>query len=294
MFYICIASPFAQRRDSITVFISEFLCLFLVVIIGIRSLENLSDNIKFYTSTICVIVIWLTELTIVIRFVLRIYSINITSLETFANDTQNPAIVPISNNLEKQSSAGADKKSDLSIDKLAESIVKEKEKDEDEEEAIETFAPFQAYKFIKPNNNENLNKTAIEHINDTSETGDIVNRLPAKHETRIFTETSHETRLNTRNFFESKPETKNFSEIKSESRAITGNSYNTNDFTVAKKSRKPDITQTTNFYINTSSQYGFKERIPNITEELRINNFLEKVNNTKLQVGNRGFTNNFS
>lgn len=137
VFYICLATPFVHKRDSVTVFISEFLCLLLVIFIGIRSLNSISENTKYYTSAFCVFIIWITEFVIVTRFVLSIVMHKKSSLEIDQNETSSAVVVPI--NILKP-----------------EILVKERnllkdniENSKDLDDNIQSFYPMDPYKFIK-------------------------------------------------------------------------------------------------------------------------------------------------
>ncbi|OMJ74405.1 hypothetical protein SteCoe_26661 [Stentor coeruleus] len=117
--YVCITRPFAMKFDAITVVISEFLCLFLVVLIGIRSLDDLTSNMKYYLTFGCVLIIWVTEITIIVRFILDFVLFKKTSLDTLANETQGPTVVPIESQVMDDKILSPVKRTEISIDCLS-------------------------------------------------------------------------------------------------------------------------------------------------------------------------------
>ena len=72
MIYIAFSRPFQKRFEGVIVFLSELSLLILVVLIGIRSMDTLSDSNKYKASIFCVSIIWLAEFLILLRFILRI------------------------------------------------------------------------------------------------------------------------------------------------------------------------------------------------------------------------------
>jgi hypothetical protein len=119
-----------MKFDAMTVFISEFFCLFLVVLIGIRSLDNLSDDAKYYLSCGCVFVIWITEISIVARYVLAVVISKKTSLDTLANETQSPAVMPIASQTVDDKILPSVKRTEVSMDRLANIDFNEHNKNE--------------------------------------------------------------------------------------------------------------------------------------------------------------------
>lgn len=256
--YILFAKPFAQRRDSITVFISDFLCLILVIIVGLRSLENLSDDAKYYTSIFCVLIIWATEIVIITRYVLKVVSAQKTSLESLPNETQTPAIAPIMHRTTEDKGKNAIKRFEKSHENLSESINNEHS---ESNEVIETYNPLEPYRYIKHDFSNNLNNTVIEpsEIKKKPGTNKVLPKI----------------------------EVVSVPDLKFESRAMNTYAFDTNDYTVANRSRADSILASdTNR--NPKTLNGNTDRHSNISLELKMNNFLEKVNASKLQVGNKG------
>lgn len=117
--YICIARPFAMKFDALTVIISEFFCLLLVVLIGIRSTDNLSDDAKYYLSCSCVFTIWITEISIIARYVLAVVLSKKTSLDTLAIETQSPTVMPAASQTVDDKALHSVKRTEVSMDRLA-------------------------------------------------------------------------------------------------------------------------------------------------------------------------------
>lgn len=258
--YIIFAKPFAQKIDTLTVFISEFFCLILVVIVGIRSLQDLSDDEKYYTSTFCVVIIWATEIVIITRYVLKVVLVQRTSLDTLVNETQTPAIVPIINRTTEIQGNNIAKRVEKSLENLSESINNE---NSESNEVIETYNPLEAYKYLKNDFTGNLNNTVIEpseaEKNKKSRTNKVIPKI----------------------------EIVSAADLKFESRAMNSYAFDTNDYTVANRSRADSILASDTNRIQKPLN-GQTDRHSSITLELKMNNFLEKVNASKLQVGNKG------
>ncbi|OMJ89342.1 hypothetical protein SteCoe_8546 [Stentor coeruleus] len=258
--YIIFAKPFAQKIDTITVFISEFFCLILVVIVGIRSLQDLSDDEKYYTSTFCVVIIWTTEIVIITRYVLKVVSVQRTSLDTLVNETQTPAIVPIINRTTEIQGNNIVKRVEKSLENLSESINNE---NSESNEVIETYNPLEAYKYLKNDFAGNLNNTVIEPSEAEKNKKPRASKVVPK--IQII----------------------NAADLKFEGRAMNSYAFDTNDYTVANRSRADSILASDTNRIQKLPN-GQTDRHSSITLELKMNNFLEKVNASKLQVGNKG------
>ncbi|OMJ86563.1 hypothetical protein SteCoe_11921 [Stentor coeruleus] len=271
VFYILLAKPFAQMKDSITVFISEFFCLILAIIIGIRSLENISDNTKYYTSVLCIIIIWATEIVIIVRYVLKVVSVQKTSLETLANQIQIPVTM---NHITETQGNNNEKKVEKSFEDLPESFINNLNSENNE--VIETLEPYKylkrdfadnlkrkLYKYFKRDFADNLNRTMIENSQVRNKKKPATNKVLPK---IVIV---------------------NAPDVKFESRAMNSFAFDTNDYTVANRSKVNSILAS-DTHRNKKTINGQTDRHSNIALELKMNNFLEKVNSTKLQVGNKG------
>lgn len=96
MIYIVFSRPFQKRFEGIIVFLSELSLLILVILIGIRSMDTLSESNKYNASISCVSIIWLTELLILLRFILRIiYYQDHPALARASATAANNSIMPI-------------------------------------------------------------------------------------------------------------------------------------------------------------------------------------------------------
>jgi hypothetical protein len=99
--YLIVSKPFKIKKDAVTVFLSEFLLFFFVLIIGFRSLNSVSEETHLFTSICGVCTLWLTQITISTRFILSLF----TRLTTdHLQNSQTSAIVPAQQPYESDSS----------------------------------------------------------------------------------------------------------------------------------------------------------------------------------------------
>jgi hypothetical protein len=90
--YIFKVKPYIKKSDTISVFVTELLSLFLVIFIGIRSL-SLGPNSKYYVTIFCVFLIWLSEAVIVARFYFAVREKSEAQTQAAALDETSPQIV---------------------------------------------------------------------------------------------------------------------------------------------------------------------------------------------------------
>ena len=138
VFYIVFANPFKHRRDTLTVLLSEILCLVLVVFISIRSLDWISDSTKANSSGMCVLLIWITEVVIIVRYVLAISSSTRTALEPLGGETASAIVAPTFNSTTENCK-------DLNIKNLGDVEKEFVEESIENDSHIEIFQPKEFY-----------------------------------------------------------------------------------------------------------------------------------------------------
>lgn len=70
--YIALARPFKHTYEAVTVFLTELLSLFLIIIVGVRSMDRISESFKNSATVGCIVIIWLNEIIICARFLFRL------------------------------------------------------------------------------------------------------------------------------------------------------------------------------------------------------------------------------
>jgi hypothetical protein len=343
--YIGLAKPYAKRRDAITVFVAESLCLVLVVFIGIRSLNGISDNTKYYTSAMCVLLIWLAEISIIVRFALSIINLGQSSTQPEPAETIT-AVVPVAEQLSDNSSLKLPGK----INNVSE-LPPINEKDSDLSDPIETYFPMEPYKYYQDAYNSRglgsrrLDVTEIEEgpppTGNRSEKKAVFNPAPSERSTKrertlknvtfapgtATVQERKEEKVLTLGFntLESyKPALRSRGNTEGKKEEIANESYSTSvrsrintevkrdesaneSYNLSIRSRvnteikreesesySPSTRSRVNTegkrenMINTTEKYGKVEQKQNLIEELRIKDFLQKVNNLDLKVGNKG------
>ena len=115
--YIALARPFKHVYEAVSVFLTELLSLILVLIIGVRSMDGISESFKNSATVVCIVIIWMNEAVICARFVFRLVY------------AQNPVITiepsPSGNEVREVSfraEACSDMKSDKSLENCGEGV----------------------------------------------------------------------------------------------------------------------------------------------------------------------------
>ena len=164
--YIYLFKPFKYKRDSLTVFISELLSLVLILFIGVRLMDGISNKTKYALSSVCVLNVWIIEVVIIIRYALSISTNTQTALESANNETQSPGVITVKDEINDSSFNNnrplhATEKTVKNLENVSESI--------DFEEIHDICRPMEPYKYLsKTDEIKSENKSSFEDDNKTS------------------------------------------------------------------------------------------------------------------------------
>lgn len=70
--YVLLARPYKHLFEAVTVLLTDFLSLILIIVVGIRSMNGISEDFKKQSTIGCIVIIWATEAVICVRFTLRL------------------------------------------------------------------------------------------------------------------------------------------------------------------------------------------------------------------------------
>ena len=253
--------------------VSESLTLVLVIFIGIRSIDSISDRTKYFSTSFCVFIIWAVELVIVVRYVLAILSHH--RLEEISVTSESPmrVVVPVNESHDHQ-------------------LVSQK-RDEPEArivvteiESVMSHEKFASIRGLKINSIKE-----IEENDEDSQIGMPETVLPVvPMQTRFFPPSSasniNEFVIKRRSFVNSEIDKK----IEKKS-GIPPFRDREEKFSENQEGSSNNILASTRFNdtsVNASSRHEARENQSNILEEVKIQEFLRKVDNSKVKFGNKG------
>lgn len=260
-------------------FISELLSLFLVIFIGIRSLNGISETTKSNTSAFCVFLIWLNELVIISRYVLSISSNNRTGLDHTDSETPSQIVVPSQNVTTTEYNRENLDRASMEVHKL--------------EGSIDMDHRFEVYEPTEFNNNRlKLNTSEIaneDHVSMKS----IIKLTPLEIDGKIDKASkviqksdSNTSALNT---YAANTVLSSSRILQNSSRRVDLNSV------VVKNYLNPDANAThteNNYSRNSEFSRAEVQRPPEplstIVEEIKIQEFLEKSKKINVNFGNMG------
>jgi hypothetical protein len=253
VFYMICTNPYRHKRDTITVFLSEFLSFVLVFCIGIRSMNSLSEDNRYAMSCICVSLMWITEAVIVMRFILSITSKTYLLQEDI---NSSPAIVPVTESIIEDNSF------EKKVPNLPFNNFMDYDKKLDSQTPMETykhsaFASTRAYDLDKT---ERFESPIIENKKEVPKLQKI------------------ELASNTFDF--KVPKLKKIN--------LASNTFDSYSLNTDSTMNQRNDTRANTISINNSSRYGFRESRSDTVEELKIQEFIKKANKTDIKVGNKG------
>ena len=226
---------------------------------------------KHDLSLICVFIIWTTEIMIIIRYLLLIRSNHRIHIEIPNNETQSPinvnnnealdiskrqSIKDIENidlgNLEYQNSFKGNKIPKETNEESEWNITKVIDQCESND-SIEVHKPRESYLYLKP-------ESSITQVIENSSS-----RMPSLLPQDINPNMEKKRREN----------------MKKRLSIGATNINSTKNLNIIDSKNNES-------HINTSPRYGFRQNKSNLLDELRMKDFLKKVDNTQVIVGNKG------
>lgn len=141
--YVLIARPYKQVFEAVTVLLTDFFSLILVIIVGIRSMNGISETFKKQSTIACIIIIWASEAVICARFALRLVYLQLPSSPI--QPIQEPSAIP---NTTNQTDLHHDIKTNRS-NKFSENSHEAIHDVTEINEKIESFFPNEPYRYTE-------------------------------------------------------------------------------------------------------------------------------------------------